>query len=125
VNCGPRHEPAFDVGGTFYADSPEQQALIAKFPYQAACSFGTLQIMWCNIAEVSPSTTPADFDDLGKAMQISVAWLNHELERWKPLTLTTVGCIWNSGEPRNVLSPGVAAYCQQLTKNYDAGLPEN
>ena len=120
VNCGPRHEPAFDVGGTFYADSPEQQALIAKFPYQAACSFGPLQIMFCNAPE---GATPADFDDLTTAMQYSVAFLNKQLARWKPLTLTTLGQIWNSGEPRRTPSPGVVAYCNALTKGYMGGLP--
>lgn len=119
INCGPRHEPAFDIGGGFYKTSPQQRVLVAQFGSMAACSYGPLQIMLCNAA---PGTVPQDFNDLGKAMKISVAFLNHQLAHFKPVTLMTIGAIWNAGSPQQNPSPGVQAYCKELGMHYDRGL---
>lgn len=115
-DCGPRHEPAYDVGGD-YADVE----LLEQFGSAAACSYGPLQIMLPNASE---GAKPSDFDDLDTAMEYSVDFLNKELQRFKPLTLTTIGQIWNHGSPTSAMSPGVTAYVNDLTRNYDAPMPK-
>lgn len=119
-NVTPRHEPAYDVGGAL-AESPEQAALLGKYGSAAACSYGPWQIMLVNAPE---GTAPKDFDDLSTAALCTVGFLNSQLRRFNPLTLTTIGQIWNHGSPTNAMSPGVSAYVEKLAKNYDVPMPE-
>jgi len=119
INCTPRYEAAFDTGG-FLGDSAEMKPLLEKFGRAAACSYGPMQLMFCN---APPNAAPDDFNDLHTAMQYSVAFLNKLIRVWKPVTLTTIGQCWNSGSPRQNPSPGVQAYCQRLGKFYDEGIP--
>lgn len=119
VNCGPRHEPAFDIGGSLYKASPRQQGLVAQFGKAAASSYGPLQMMFSNSPD---GTKPSDFDDLDTAMKLSVGFLNHELDRFKPVLLNTIGQIWNGGSPMKNPGAGVQAYCSNLAKHYNAGL---
>lgn len=119
-NCGPRHEPAFDVGGAL-ATGGNMPELLEEFGSAAACSYGPWQIMFPNAPEGSK---PSDFDDIDTAAQYSVAFLNSQLRRFKPLTLTSIGQIWNAGHPLNTMSAGVASYVAQLARNYEVPIPQ-
>lgn len=110
VNCTPRYEPAFDIGG-LYADA----ALLNRFGRGAACSYGPWQIMFCNCPA---DYAPADMADLGKAAMATVAFLNKQLIRFAPPSLSIIGAIWNGGSPSTILKPAVAAYAAELAKNY-------
>jgi hypothetical protein len=120
VNVMPRHEPAYDLGGAL-AGSMEQSALLERYGSAAACSYGPWQIMLVNAPE---GTAPEDFEDLNTAAICTVGFLNSQLRRFKPLTLTTIGQIWNHGSPTNAMTAGVAAYVAELAKNYDVPIPE-
>ena len=119
VNCTPRHEPAFDVGGV-YGSSPAMVSLLAKFGTAAACSYGPLQMMFCNAA---PGTKPSDFDDIQTAFRLSVDFLNRQLKHWRPSSLEDIGEMWNAGRPLINPSPGVRAYTRRLAENYAKPLP--
>jgi hypothetical protein len=121
VNCDPpRHEPAFDVRGSIYERSLKQRTLIATYGRAGACSYGPMQIMLVNAPN---GAAPSDFDDLDKAFQYSVGFINSQLAIFKPLTLFTIACIWNGGSPMKEPSGGVLAYAAKLGKSYDAGIP--
>lgn len=120
VNVTPRHEPAYDIGGSL-AGNPQQAALIEQFGSAAACSYGVWQLMLANAPE---GTKPSDLDDLGTQALCTVGFLNSQLRRFTPLTLTTIGMIWNGGHPMNAPGPGIIAYCSKLSKNYDVPMPE-
>ncbi len=112
VNCTPRHEPAFDVGGAYGANG-DMPALIALYGSPAAaCSYGPLQVMLCNAG----NTSPTDFDDLDQAFAASVAYLNTLLRRFNPQSLDEIGECWNAGHVTP--DPG---YTSKLEANY--GVP--
>ncbi len=93
-NLGPRHEPAFDVGGSFYKSSNLQQQLVSQYGSAAACSYGPWQIMFSN----APFTyKPKDLEDLGKVTSATVLFLNSVLRRFKPKNLGEIGQCWNGG----------------------------
>jgi len=118
TNCTPRHEPAFDVGGT-YGDGPVMKPLLAKYGKAAACSYGPWQLMFCNAPE---GFTPEAFTDLHQCALATVERLNTFLRKWQPQAIAGIGECWNAGHP--MLNPvaGVAAYVHELGKNY-AALP--
>jgi hypothetical protein len=119
INCGPRHEPAFDVGGQFYRTSALQQSLVAKFGSAAACSYGPWQMMFCN---APASTVPATFDDVGNCASIILGFLNGQLKHFQPRSLSDIGSIWNAGHIQKPLSPGVQAYANLLQLHYKVPL---
>lgn len=119
INCTPRHEPAFDVGGV-YGSGPVMAPLLAKYGPAAACSYGPWQLMFCNAPQVY---TPDSFTDLDACATATVAYLNKFLRRWSPRDLATIGECWNNGHPRTELRAGVAVYVQKLAANYAVPLP--
>ena len=70
ANCTPRHEPAYDVGGR-YGSNAVMVPLLTEWGSAAACSYGPLQLMFCN---APAGATPSDFDDLPTAFKYSVAY---------------------------------------------------
>jgi hypothetical protein len=115
VNTVPRHEPAYDVGGSFYAYSLVQRALIAEYGSAAACSYGPWQMMFC----VAPTgTQPEAFEDLDQCAAMVVEFLNYDLANQKPQTLAEIGSIWNAGHIQRPMSPAVQAYADELQNNY-------
>ena len=93
ANCGPRHEPAFDVGGLFATG--QQAALLATYGSAAACSYGPLQMLFPNFNHYVITVRQA-------------------------ANLEQIGMCWNAGHVMTNPGPGVVAYCQQLQSNYDA-----
>ncbi len=114
TNCAPRHEAAFDVGG-IYGGGAVMKPLLAQFGMSAACSYGPWQILFCNCPA---GTTPSDLDNLDKAAQATVEFLNKLLGRWNPQDLAGIAECWNAGHPMQNPSAGVARYVSQLASNY-------
>lgn len=112
----PRLEP-------YYVHDPNggMPALLKKYGLAAAMSYGPLQMMFVNAPE---GATPQDFEDDDKAMLYSVDFLNKQLQRFKPLTLETIGQIWNGGEPMQHPDAGVIRYCADLERFYNTPMPE-
>jgi hypothetical protein len=114
ANCGPRHEPSYDVNGGFYSESALQRSLVQRFGALAASSFGPWQMMYCNFSgAMSPAellnATASDF-----AVEF-VRDLNKALARFQPATLAEIGEIWNTGH--EAPDPG---YIAKLTGAYNA-----
>ena len=114
VNCSPRHEPAFDVGGV-YGSGVAMTTLLTKYGSAAACSYGPWQIMFVNCPS---GWTPDDLSNLGLATRATVLFLEKLLTRWRPSDLAGIGECWNAGHPMVNPSAQVAAYVQKLTANY-------
>lgn len=114
LNCTPRHEPAFDVGGKYAKNAP-MPALLARYGTAAACSYGPLQIMLCNAQGLGPQ----DFDNIDQAFHASVSFLNNRLFHYKPQDLAEIGEMWNAGSIRP--DPD---YVAKLTANYAIQIPE-
>jgi len=120
MNITPRHESAWDTGGTYAAHSPMPE-LLKQYGSAAACSYGPWQVLFVN----APSGfTPSDFDDIQLAAQATAAFLNKLLRTFKPKTLAEIASCWNAGHIQNPLSPGVAQYATDLTKFYAEPLPQ-
>lgn len=120
ANCNPRHEPAFDVGGT-YAKAPKQAALLGKYGSLAACSYGPMQVMLVNAPD---GTAPNDFADLDKAIAAGAYALNNLLRHNLPKTLREIGACYNGGHvPTGVWQPGLARYADELVQNYSVAMP--
>jgi hypothetical protein len=118
-NCTPRHEPAFDVGGT-YAQAPAQAALLEKFGSDGACSYGPMQVMLVN----APSGfTPASFDDLESAIAAGVFALGNLMRHNRPRSLQQIGSCYNAGHIQTRFSSQVAAYVTRLQRNYGVAMP--
>lgn len=118
LNAKPRHEPAYDVGGTYAAHAPMPE-LLQQYGSAAACSYGPWQILLAN----APSCKPQDFDDIQLAAQATVSFLNKLLKLYKPKTLAEIASCWNAGHIQKPLSPGVTRYAADLTKFYAEPLP--
>jgi len=120
ANVTPRHEPAFDIGGSLYATSPAQQALVAQFGPAGACSYGPWQLMLCN-APVGSS--PRDFNQLNLAAVYSCRFLSSLLRRFSPQTIGEIGSCWNAGHIQRPFSPQVQRYADELVLNYARPTP--
>lgn len=105
ANCGPRHEPGYDIGGAVYQGSKEQQALVAKFPAPAdsprklspaACSYGPWQMMLVNFSQ---DTTPQELEtDLEKCATAFCEMFNSYVIKTRGAkTLDEIGEVWNAG----------------------------
>lgn len=119
LNVTPRHEPAYDFGGS-YAGSGNMPTLLEEYGHAAACSYGPWQVMLTNAATFAPD----DFTDLETACQASVSALNSLLRRFKPGSLVQIGQCWNHGEPTSTPNAGVLAYTVELQQNYNIQMPE-
>lgn len=109
LDCGPRHEPAYDVGG-HYAKNSVQAALLAKYGSAAACSYGPWQMMLLNFAACyTPSELETDL------RTCAVEFVRHfNLVTQRATTLDEMGEIWNAGH----ITPD-PAYTQKLSAAYD------
>ena len=119
ANCGPRHEPVFDVGGA-YGDGPIMRPLLDEYGSAAACSYGPWQMMLCNYGR---AYTPSQLlTDLQANAEEFVRFFNlNVLKHRGAKTLNDVGQVWNSGHIVSAPSPGVSAYCQRLQEAYSIG----
>lgn len=117
VNCGPRHEPAYDVGGSIYKNNTTQQKLVDDFGAPAACSYGPWQMMFINFAGSNPGQLLSDLDRCAREF---VRFFNvYVVGLRKAVTLSDVGQVWNAGHVSDTPSPGVLRYVQSLQHNYD------
>lgn len=114
LDCGPRHEPAFDTGGWFGDYSEPQKELIKKFGSPAAaCSYGPWQMMLCNFSE---GLTPDQLNtDLELCAVEFVREFNLEQSRFAWMLLAQIGQVWNTG--RETRDPD---YVRRLARAYDA-----
>lgn len=119
MNCTPRHEPAYDVGGT-YAGNSQQAVLLEKFGSAGACSYGPMQVMLVNCPE---SFTPDSFGDVEAGIAAGVYALGNLLRRNKPQSLSQIGSCYNAGHIQSPQSSAVQAYAQRLIRNYGVVMP--
>jgi hypothetical protein len=116
ANCGPRHEPAFDVGGLFATG--QQAALLATYGSAAACSYGPWQMLFPNFNDHTVDDLLTTLDVLAQEF---VRYFNHYVITVRQAAnLEQIGMCWNAGHVMTNPGPGVVAYCQQLQSNYDA-----
>lgn len=121
MNCGPKHEDTWDVGGR-YASDPVQAKNLEMFPYTAAMSYGPWQIMFYN----APGYTPTELNtQLLLVTRATIAYLSKQIQRWKITTVQQIGEMWNWGHPSKPGEfskdpAGVQLYCQELSGNYIA-----
>jgi len=122
VNCGPRHEPAYDVGGSVWASSPDQRALVAKYGRDGASSFGPWQLMLINYPGFSPAELEINLDDCARGC---VSHFNSYVAHFDPKNLTEIGQIWNLGHKTGNPPTGVIKYCADLQKAYDSAVEQS
>lgn len=106
TNCGPRYEPAYDVGGAFWKLSHQQRDLVADYGFAAACSFGPWQMMYCNFpfhqiaGGLTEPSSLLQYSDrqaaISYAADFSSFW-NHYVPHFKATSLKQLGEIWNAG----------------------------
>jgi hypothetical protein len=119
LDCGPRHESSWDVGGK-YASDPQQAKNLSLYPYAAACSYGPLQIMFYNVPGYAPNELNTN---LPLVMRASISYLSRQIRRFAATTVEEIGQIWNHGSPVKPPakpSPGVQLYCRDLIEHYTA-----
>lgn len=122
ANCGPRHEPSFDVGGEVYVRSPQIQAMVQKFGAAAACSYGPWQMLFPNFQpQLSVSDALGNLEAL--AQQFVTYFNRYVIGAAKASTLSEVGMVYNAGHIMQTPGPGVRAYCAELQAGYDSLLP--
>jgi hypothetical protein len=118
ANMKPRHEPAYDVGGSLWKRSPELRQGIALYGRDFACSYGPLQIMAINAKGYS-------VEDLGnpvKALSASAARLRlGVIPHLQNKTLAGIGDAWNTGNDKDKIVP--VDYIKEVTEHYLSGMP--
>jgi len=120
ANPVPRHEPSWDIGGSFYAESAIQRSLVKEYGSHAACSYGPWQLAFFNFKQpVSPEQCSA----LEIAVVNTAAYLESLIVKHSLTTLESIGVCWNHGSPMAILTPGVSAYVAELRANYNVPLP--
>jgi len=120
ANCGPRHEPAYDVGGALSKGSQQANAL-EEFGSAAACSYGMFQMMFLNFSELAQEKIASGVGDVDLYSIEFVRFFNaYVIGARHAQTLTDIGQIWNCGHKTDSPSAGVALYCQHLQAAYDA-----
>src|SRR6185503_13131681 len=118
LNCGPRHEPAYDVNGAIYKSNPLQRNLVKEFGSAAACSYGPWQMMYINFKGALPSELQ---NDLTLLAQEFVHWFNTYVIKIRHAeTVEQIGQVWNLGHITKEPQPGVLRYTQDLQKAYDS-----
>lgn len=117
ANCGPRHEPAYDVNGGVWHDSATQKALVAEYGSLGASSFGPWQTMLINCPGRSPADLVANLEDCAQCL---VAHFNDYVHHWSPASLQDIGQIWNLGHKTTTPPVGVVRYCADLQKAYES-----
>jgi hypothetical protein len=118
ANCGPRHEPAYDVGGSLAGGA--QAGLLAEYGRAAACSYGPWQMMFANFQSRDVSGLSTDLDLLSQEF---VRFFNaYVIAGRKATTLEQIGQVWNGGHVMTNPGSGVVAYCRELQAAYDAAM---
>lgn len=117
ANCGPRHEPGYDVDGAIWRNSALQQKLVTEFGPAAACSYGPWQMMFINFEHgISPSDLLSDLDLCARNF---VKFFNgYVIATRKAVSLGDIGQVWNAGHVRAIPSPDVERYCEHLATAY-------
>lgn len=95
-DCGPRHEPAYDAGGSL-SHGPEQRAALAKFGRDAACSYGPWQMMYVNFSMDVYAPTDLLTDLQACAVEFVKFMNNYVLGDRRAVTLADIGETWNLG----------------------------
>ena len=96
ANCGPRHEPSYDVGGHVYATNARQRALVATYGQDAAMSYGPWQLMFYNFPSgVTPFQANKDLELNAQAFMTQ--FNNYVIRACKAQTLEEIGEVWNMG----------------------------
>lgn len=122
-DCGPRHEPSYDVGGGVYTGSQSQRDLVAAYPSPAgsllcspaACSYGPWQMMFDNFTGLTPAQLETEIDALAQAF---VKQFNSYVIGFrKASSLDEIGECWNAGH----ITPD-PAYTVKLQAAYAANL---
>jgi hypothetical protein len=117
LNCGPRHEPSYDVGGAIYNGSTMQQSLVREFGTAAACSFGPWQMMFINCPGYMPADLETNVEDCARCF---VSFFNsYVIHARKAQNLNEIGQVWNAGHISAAPAPGVLRYCADLQQAYD------
>lgn len=112
-DLGPRHEPAYDVGGSFYRESAELQQGVALYGRDFACSYGPLQVMACNAKGHTPRELGADPDT---AMGAAVGFLRiRALQHFGAKTLEQICQVWNGG---HLGATTTAGYFEEVRHHY-------
>lgn len=94
ANCGPRHEPAYDRGGSL-AGGKAQMLLLAKFGSAAACSYGPWQMMFDNFSVEDPAVLQTDLDVCAREF---VSFFNrYVIQTRHAVSLADIGETWNLG----------------------------
>lgn len=111
ADCGPRHEPAYDVGGHL-ASGKGQALLLQKFGHAAACSYGPWQMMFDNFETEDPGVLQTDLDVCAEEF---VSWFNrYVIGIRRAVTLADIGEVWNLGH----IAPD-PAYVAKLEAAYE------
>lgn len=116
ANCGPRHEPAYDIGGSL-STGKLQQSLLAEFGSAAAMSYGPWQMMFINFMGYNPDQLLTDLDAC--ASQLVKFFNSYVIGTRKAESLDDIGQVWNSGHISLTPSSGVLLYCKHLQTAYD------
>lgn len=120
ANCGPRHEPAYDVGG-FLATGAQQAGLLNTYGSAAACSYGPWQMMFVNFQDHNVNDLLTSLDICAQEF---VRYFNsYVITVRKASNLNEMGQCWNAGHISANPAPGVVAYCNNLQTAYDLQNP--
>lgn len=115
ANCGPRHEPAYDNGGSYATGG--QIALLSTYGSAAACSYGPWQMMFGNFVNATPTQLLTSLDAC--AQQFVRFFNSYVIHGHHAASISDIGQIWNGGHVSANPSPGVMAYCTKLQTAYD------
>lgn len=120
ANCGPRREPAYDVGGSL-STRPQQAAALKKYGSVAPCSYGPWQMMFVNFspeAQNKIATGTVGIDDY--ALEFVKFFNAYVIGARKAKTLQDIGQVWNLGHISQNPPASVVDYCKKLHSAYDA-----
>lgn len=120
ANCNPRHEPAFDVGGT-YAHAPAMVRLLDMYGSHAACSYGPMQVMLVN---APAGYTPQSFDFVDRSIAAGRYALANLVIHWNPKSLAEIGGCYNGGNPHALNRADVQEYARKLLMHYEVAMPD-
>lgn len=116
ANCGPRHEPAYDLGGKYAPSGSIQAGLLGHYGRAAACSYGPWQLMFINAPGYTPDELESDPESCARAF---LEYFNSFVVPRGGKSLEQIGQIYNGGHVTAEPSPGVKAYCLELQHNYN------
>lgn len=116
-NTTPRYEAAYDVGGK-YAENPPQNELLAHWGKKAAYSYGPWQILPCNAIGFTPDEL---FTDNEKCALAFVGFFNRYIVGIRhALTFDEMAQTYNSGRFTEQPAPGVQRYVADALHYYQS-----